>query len=73
MTNLTKVKTVLALFCLAAVAGSQLYFKGMRDAIEDEKQQAFNEYVAFAKPFQAEVKRMKHEAKADDVFARAGF
>lgn len=54
-----KVKLTLIRFGLFAMLLSQAYFKGREDFDREEKDQAFAEYVAFAKPFQQEVKRMK--------------
>ena len=60
MHNILKAKLILFAFCLLAVAGSWLYFKGLDDGVAAVDQQAFDAYAHFAKPMQAAV----HHAKA---------
>jgi hypothetical protein len=44
-----KVKLVLFLFCLAAIAGSSIYFKGVNDGMAATDEEAFDAYVQVAK------------------------
>lgn len=76
MQDITKVKLVLIAFCLVPIAYSVGHDQGIKAGVTQADQEAFNAYVDFAKPFQAEVKAEKHRqtktAKAMDAFTAAG-
>ncbi len=57
MSALLKTKIALLAFCLAAVAASSLYLKGVDDGIAAVDQEAFDSYVHFAKQMHVEIHR----------------
>lgn len=72
-----KAKLILIALCLCVVAASQFsqqtYAKGFNDGVASIEQPAFDSYVHFARQMQVETKQHKSPAKANDVFAKAGF
>ena len=65
-----KTKLVLLAFCLTAVAGSEVYFKGVNDGIASVDAEAFESYTHFAKQMRHETHRMHAKAhEAQTVWA----
>jgi hypothetical protein len=74
MQDITKVKLVLIAFCMVPIAYGVGHAQGITAGIAQVDQEAFDAYIPVARAVQQQKKIMSHhKAKADDVFAKAGF